>query len=93
MGNDSPPHFSPNLQFNLQIKMPKHKSRSEMGLLNTLQEQDERARQRGALRGRQVAVQALLEALREHAGGQEAQAEARGAAVQVRTLLQDAQDK
>ena len=33
MGKDSPPHLSPNLQ----IKMPKRKSRSEMGLLNTLQ--------------------------------------------------------
>ena len=35
--NDSPPHLSPNLRFNLQIKMPKRKSRSETGLLNTLQ--------------------------------------------------------
>ena len=34
MGNDSPPNFCPNLQ----IKMPKHKFRTEMGLLNTLQE-------------------------------------------------------
>ena len=34
MGNDSPPHLSPNLQ----IKMTKRKSRSKMGLLNTLQE-------------------------------------------------------
>ena len=33
MGNDSPPHLS----FNFQITMPKRKSRSEMGLLNTLQ--------------------------------------------------------
>ena len=33
MENDSPPHLSPNLQ----VKMPKRKSRSEMGLLNTLQ--------------------------------------------------------
>ena len=32
--NDSPPHISPNLQ----IKMPIRKLRSEMGLLNTLQE-------------------------------------------------------
>ena len=37
MGNDSPPHSIPNLHFNLQIKMLKRKSRSEMGLLNTLQ--------------------------------------------------------
>ena len=37
MGNDCPPLLSPNFNFNLQIKMPKHKSRSEMGLLNTLQ--------------------------------------------------------
>ena len=36
MGNDSPPNFSPNLEFNLQIKMPKGKLRSRMGLLNTL---------------------------------------------------------
>ena len=28
--------MSPNLHFNLQIKMPKRESRSEMGLLNTL---------------------------------------------------------
>ena len=35
MGNASPPHLSPNLHFNLQIKMPKRKLRS--GLLNTLQ--------------------------------------------------------
>ena len=35
--NDSPPHLRLNLHFNLQIKMPKRKSRSEMGLLNTLQ--------------------------------------------------------
>ena len=34
MGNDSPPHSRPNLQ----IKMPKCKSRPVMGLLNTLQE-------------------------------------------------------
>ena len=33
-GDDSPP---PYLSPNLQIKMPKRKSRSEMGLLNTLQ--------------------------------------------------------
>ena len=38
--NDSPPHLSPNLHFNLQIEIPKHKSRSEMGLLNTLQDCD-----------------------------------------------------
>ena len=38
MGNDSPPHLSLNLQLNLQIRISKHKSRSEMGLLNTLQE-------------------------------------------------------
>ena len=37
MGNDSRHHLIPNLQFNLQIKMPKLKLRSEMGLLNTLQ--------------------------------------------------------
>ena len=37
MGNDRPPNLSPNLHFNLQTKMPKRKSRSEMGLLNTLQ--------------------------------------------------------
>ena len=37
MGIDSPPHLSPNLHFNLQIKMSKRKSRSKMGLLNTLQ--------------------------------------------------------
>ena len=30
-------HLSPYLHFNLQIKMPKRKLRSEMGLLNTLQ--------------------------------------------------------
>ena len=35
-----PPHLSPNLYFNLQIKMPKLRSRSEMGLLNTLQLSD-----------------------------------------------------
>ena len=35
-GNDRPPHLSLTLHFNLQIEMPKHKSRSEMGLLNTL---------------------------------------------------------
>ena len=29
--------MSPNLHFNLQIKIPKSKSRSETGLLNTLQ--------------------------------------------------------
>ena len=29
--------MSPNLHFNLQIKMPKSKSRSKTGLLNTLQ--------------------------------------------------------
>ena len=33
MGDDSPPH----LNFNLEIKTPKRKSRYEMGLLNTLQ--------------------------------------------------------
>ena len=38
MGNDSPPHLSPNLHSNLQIKMPKRKS--EKGLLNTLQKDD-----------------------------------------------------
>ena len=38
MGNDSPPHLSPNLHLNLEIKMPKRKSRSEMGLLNPLQQ-------------------------------------------------------
>ena len=32
------PHLSLKLHFNLQIEMPKLKSRSEMGLLNTLQE-------------------------------------------------------
>ena len=37
MGNDGPPHLSPNLHFNLQIKMQKRNSRSQMGLLNTLQ--------------------------------------------------------
>ena len=41
MGNESPPHMSSNIinymHLNLQIKMPKHKSRSEIGLLNTLQ--------------------------------------------------------
>ena len=37
MGNDSP-HLSPNLHFNLQIKMPKRKLRSETRLLNTLQD-------------------------------------------------------
>ena len=35
MGNDSPPHLSSNLQ----IKVPKHILRSDMGLLNTLQEE------------------------------------------------------
>ena len=39
MGNDSPPHLSPNSNFNLPIKMPKRKSRSEIGLLNSLQEE------------------------------------------------------
>ena len=38
MGNESPLHLSTNLHFNFQIKVPKRKSRSEMGLLNTLQE-------------------------------------------------------
>ena len=33
MGNDSPPHLSPNLHFNFQIKMPKPKLRAKMGLL------------------------------------------------------------
>ena len=37
MRNGSPPHLSANLHFNLQIKIPKRKLRSEMGLLNTLQ--------------------------------------------------------
>ena len=37
MENDCPAHLSPNLHFNLQIKMPKRKLRSETGLLNTLQ--------------------------------------------------------
>ena len=37
MGNDSPPHSSPNLHLNLKFKMLKRKLRSEMGLLNTLQ--------------------------------------------------------
>ena len=37
MENDSSPHLSPNLHLNVQIKMSKGKSRSEMGLLNTLQ--------------------------------------------------------
>ena len=37
MENDSPPHLSSNLHFNSEIKMPKRKSRSIMGLLNTLQ--------------------------------------------------------
>ena len=37
MGNDTTPHLNPNLNFNLQIKIPKRKLRSEMGLLNTLQ--------------------------------------------------------
>ena len=37
MENDSSPHLSPNLHLNVQIKMPKGESRSEMGLLNTLQ--------------------------------------------------------
>ena len=46
MGNDSPPHLRPNLNFNLQIKMPKLKSRWEMGLLNTLQEESARRRRR-----------------------------------------------
>ena len=36
MGNYKHPHLSPNLHFNLHIKMPKRKSRSEMGWLNTL---------------------------------------------------------
>ena len=35
--NDSPPQSSPNLHFNLQIKMLKRKLRSATGLLNTLQ--------------------------------------------------------
>ena len=34
MGNDTPPHLSPNLQ----MKMSKRKLRSEMGLFNTVQE-------------------------------------------------------
>ena len=37
MGNDSAPHLSPNLHLNSQMKMQKLESRSEMGLLNTLQ--------------------------------------------------------
>ena len=37
MRNGSPPHLSPNLHFNLQLRMPIDKLRSEMGLLNTLQ--------------------------------------------------------
>ena len=37
MRNGSPPHLSPNLYFNLQLRMPIDKLRSEMGLLNTLQ--------------------------------------------------------
>ena len=37
MGNDSPFHLRPNLPYNLQIKILKRNSRSEMGLLNTLQ--------------------------------------------------------
>ena len=36
-GNDSSHHLSPILDLNFQIKKLKHKSRSEMGLLNTLQ--------------------------------------------------------
>ena len=39
MGNDSP-YFSPNLNFNLQIKVPKRKLRSKIELLNTLQDSD-----------------------------------------------------
>ena len=38
MGNDSPPHLSPNLHFNFQIKMPKPKLRAKIGLLKTLQQ-------------------------------------------------------
>ena len=37
MGNDSPPHLSPNFHLNLLIKMLKCKLRSEMGLVNYLQ--------------------------------------------------------
>ena len=37
MGKDSPPHLSLILHFDLKIEMPKHKSRSEMGLLNVIQ--------------------------------------------------------
>ena len=36
MRNDSPPHLSRDLDFNLKFRMPKLKLRSEMGLLNTL---------------------------------------------------------
>ena len=39
MGNDSPSHSSPNLYFNLQIKMLKTKLRFKMGLLYNLQHQ------------------------------------------------------
>ena len=38
MGNDSPPHLNTNFQFDLQIKLPKHKLRCETGLLNPLQD-------------------------------------------------------
>ena len=44
MGNDSLPHLSPNLHFNLKFKMLKRKLSSEMGLLNTLQAESLRAR-------------------------------------------------
>ena len=40
MENDCPRHLSPNLHFNLQVKMPKRKPRSKVGLLNTLQGAD-----------------------------------------------------
>ena len=39
MGIANPPHLSPNFHFNLQTKMPKRKSKSEIRLLNTLQEE------------------------------------------------------
>ena len=40
MGNDSSPHLSLNLRFNLKTKMQKRKSRSEIGLLNNTLGQD-----------------------------------------------------
>ena len=47
MENASPRHLSLKWHFNMQIKIPKRKSRSEMGLLNTLMQEAEREQQLG----------------------------------------------